>query len=347
MMEGQWKPFQYSHSRRFLPADWNKIEHKSKICKMLGPKFTARLITAVSAIFSLFPMPLLRMVGFLAGFVIFLTDRKRRRVARANLAFALGDQMAGAFKSWKICLGVFLHTGASFVEAFKLKRISKKGILKKVRITPVDKARLEKACGKGRGAVIFTAHLGGWEWISFYINALYGPPVVVGQKIKDPEVDKIVKKFRSRWGTRVLPKKGAIRGLLKGLREGRIVGMVADQSVKKNEGTEVVFFGKKTLFTPSTVLLAKRGKVPLIPVFCVRTGIGAYTLKVMEPIEIKGGEEEKEVLQQVVEATESVIRRYPCQWLWAHKRWKKTHPELYKELEGRRDTGNESMKKAA
>jgi KDO2-lipid IV(A) lauroyltransferase len=44
----------------------------------------------------------------------------------------------------------------------------------------------------------------------------------------------------------------------------------------------------------------------------LRHDIQAYTQKLLGPLE-------------------DVIKQYPEQWFWFHKRWKRTYPELYPE----------------
>jgi lauroyl/myristoyl acyltransferase len=38
----------------------------------------------------------------------------------------------------------------------------------------------------------------------------------------------------------------------------------------------------------------------------------------------------------MVDAMEAMIRRYPAQWIWFQRPWKKTHPQLYPEWAARR-----------
>jgi KDO2-lipid IV(A) lauroyltransferase len=41
--------------------------------------------------------------------------------------------------------------------------------------------------------------------------------------------------------------------------------------------------------------------------------------------------------QLITDVVEKAVRKYPDQWFWVHKRWKKYYPELYPEYQARRE----------
>jgi KDO2-lipid IV(A) lauroyltransferase len=78
----------------------------------------------------------------------------------------------------------------------------------------------------------------------------------------------------------------------------------------------------------------------VLPVFCVRDPGGALWIRAEPPLEIQRTGNLKDDLaantQRVTDAVESAVRRFPEQWFWVHKRWKKFHPEVYPEYQARR-----------
>ena len=77
-----------------------------------------------------------------------------------------------------------------------------------------------------------------------------------------------------------------------------------------------------------------------MPMFCIREPDGGLRIEVKPPLEIRrSGDLRVDLVantQRVNDAVEQVVRQYPEQWFWVHKRWKKFYPELYPEYQERR-----------
>ncbi len=285
-------------------------------------------ITRVINILSKLPLSYLTRIGYFVGVLIYILDYRHRRIVRRNLSFALPGKNS-FFSLRMMSIKTFAHMGASFIEPIKLMGISKEEIKKYFQLDSSTLELLQNICSPPYGVIMITAHIGAWEWLPFLINAYFRPSTVVGQPLKNIYLNKVVKKFRSMWGTTVLPKKGALKGLMKALRNGEIIGLVVDQAVKPEEGIEVRLFNKRTLFTSVMVTLAKRYNTPILPIFCIRERPGLFKIAVYSPILVKNEADTRMILQRVVNTIEDIILRYPEQWFWVHKRWKKTYPYLY------------------
>ena len=92
--------------------------------------------------------------------------------------------------------------------------------------------------------------------------------------------------------------------------------------------------------TPAAALLALRGRMPVVPMVCTRDSHGRYTISAKPPIVFtRTGDLRQDVqalTQRLMDFLEGAIRAYPEQWFWFHKRWKRTHPDLYPEYQVRR-----------
>ena len=64
-------------------------------------------------------------------------------------------------------------------------------------------------------------------------------------------------------------------------------------------------------------------------------------MEVKSPLEIKWtGDLRFDVqtnTQVITDVVEKAVRKYPDQWFWVHKRWKKYYPHLYPEYQARRN----------
>jgi len=135
---------------------------------------------------------------------------------------------------------------------------------------------------------------------------------------------------RTRNNTQMLEKQDAARGLLKALKNDRIVGLVIDQH--NRSGIEVDLFGKKVLQSDSASKLAIKFDALIIPLFFQRTSFGKYEAIFYDGIEAKDYEGENQV-HDLTQAQASVIEKQilsnPSQWFWQHKRFKKFNKEIY------------------
>ena len=115
--------------------------------------------------------------------------------------------------------------------------------------------------------------------------------------------------------------------MIRALSQNRIVGILIDQRAKRSEGVWVDFFGRKAPTTPALAVLAMRTGVPVLPVFMIRNEHGRHHLLVKEFLQlVDTGDIKKDVetnTQIINDTLESVIRQYPDQWFWVHRRWER------------------------
>jgi KDO2-lipid IV(A) lauroyltransferase len=126
----------------------------------------------------------------------------------------------------------------------------------------------------------------------------------------------------------------------KTLRRGGVIALLVDQS-RRREGVDVDFFGHRVTTTPAPAFLSIRCNCPILPIFCTREPDGRLTIHVESPLEVKrSGDLHDDIqasTQLMTDVVEYMVRKYPEQWLWAHKRWKKYYPHLYPEYQLRRE----------
>jgi len=187
------------------------------------------------------------------------------------------------------------------------------------------------AKAKGRGVLVATAHLGNWE-LSAFAHALMTEPMhIVVRPLDNPRLDAWVERRRALSGNRIIRKKEAAREILRALKAGEAVGILIDQNVVASEGVFVDFFGRKACAGTGFVKLAHHSRAPVIPGFALwEPKEQMYILRFYPEIEMTG--DVAADTQSVHSFLESVIRQYPDQWLWVHRRWKTRppgEPDLY------------------
>ena len=277
-------------------------------------------------------MTLGRMIGTLA----YLIDVPHRRIARRNLRLAFPDWSPEKIR--RTSKRVFQHFGTTFVEVWQLSTYSEADVLARVRV--VGEERWRRALDRNQGLILVSAHLGNWEFGTQYTACfMHKPTLGVVKQIRFKPLNQWVHNLRTRFGITIIYKKGALPDMRRALRSNGVVGLLVDQSRRK-ESVDVNFFGHRVPATPAAAFLGLRCKSPILPIFCVREASGQLTVHVDEPLNIRwSGDLRSDVqanTQLITDAVERMIRKYPDQWFWVHKRWKKYYPDLYPEYQARK-----------
>ena len=247
--------------------------------------------------------------------ILDLAVPKLRRTALRNL------QIANLPAS--IADGVFANLARTIQIFAKLPTIQKQNISDYIRYEGFE--HYEEAKRRGKGVLFATAHMGNWE-LSAYSHALMTEPMnVVVRPLDNASLDAIVEERRAMSGNRIISKKDAARDILKALKKNEPVGILIDQNVSLHEGTFVDFFGTKACAGTAFARIAAHSGAAVIPGFALwNEGEQKYVLKFYPLIAITG--DVVEDTRRVHAVIEQVIREYPDQWLWLHRRWKTRPP---------------------
>ncbi|NOX41086.1 MAG: lauroyl acyltransferase [Alphaproteobacteria bacterium] len=108
------------------------------------------------------------------------------------------------------------------------------------------------------------------------------------------------------------------RGLLGHLRKGGAIALLNDQAAR--EGVELRFFGEPALTMTSAAEFAIKYNAHLFPYYGIRQPNGVdFCVEIQEPIALASPED---MTQSLNDSLEGMVRRYPEQWFWIHRRWK-------------------------
>jgi KDO2-lipid IV(A) lauroyltransferase len=267
------------------------------------------------------PLPVAYALGrFYAG----LLDRaipRLRHVARRNLAMALPELMP--VRHAEIVDGVFRSIGRLLVAFAKFPYIRRDNLARWVRLEGGE--HFDAALREGRGVLFATAHLGNWELSAFAHALLAAPMNVVVRPLDNPFIDAMVERRRALTGNRPIGKKDFARAILKALAANEAVGILIDQNASPTDGVFVDFFGVKACAGAGFAKFAAHSGAAVIPGFALWSeSERQYVLRFYPPVVMTGDvARDTQALQSKLE---EVIREYPDQWLWIHRRWK-TRPE--------------------
>jgi KDO2-lipid IV(A) lauroyltransferase len=286
---------------------------------------TYLLLRGFSLFINFLPESIALWVGRQLGALGYYLDWEHRNVALQNLRLAFGQEKAMT-EIRGIAKKAFQNLAMVAIEFFRIPKMDSGTFAEKVNVQGME--IVERVSNEGKGVLLLLSHFGNWELMGWMSKVLGNPIMVIAKPIKKNwRVAQLVARVRTEAGLEVIPTEKASRKVLQALSRNRFVGILIDQRAKRSEGIWVDFFGRKAPTTPALAVLAMRTGAPVLPIFMVRKGHRHHQLSIREPLVlVDTGDIKKDVeanTRLMNETLESMIRQYPEQWFWVHRRWER------------------------
>jgi Kdo2-lipid IVA lauroyltransferase/acyltransferase len=260
-----------------------------------------------------------------------------RRVAARNLEIAMPELLSEDRE--KIIAGSFKNLSRILLEMSRFPSLTREKLadLIEFRFDPELLEKQKKIRDEGRGTILVSPHLGNWELLVYGYSALHEPMSYLARPLDNPLLEDLTVRLRTRFGNRPINKKNSVPAAIKVLREAGLLGILADVNAHPKEGVFVPLFGVPACTSAGPATLAIRTDSVIIPLAGVWDETAGKYIAVngdlIEPA--RTGDRQKDIVETTARFTaevEKLIRAYPDQWLWIHKRWKTRppgEPELY------------------
>jgi KDO2-lipid IV(A) lauroyltransferase len=235
------------------------------------------------------------------------TPRKRRLCAELHSRAAGGLSGAEARRRARACYRSYARmiVDTVWIHAIGLDEMFEHGSIDNVEI-------LHNAREGGKGAVLVIAHLGSWDIAASLALAAGYPVSTVMAPVGPPWITELLAWSRKAKNMELFTPMAAARGLLRALREGRMVALLIDIP-EGGPTTTVQFCNGPVDFSTGPAFFARRTGAPIIPAECWRTKKG-YRLRFREPFFADRDDDETAVTQRVATILEEGVRRIPEQW---------------------------------
>ncbi|HKY50224.1 MAG TPA: lysophospholipid acyltransferase family protein [Candidatus Limnocylindria bacterium] len=257
--------------------------------------------------------PFAEVVGTLA----YLSAPRARRAVRANLSVIAPERNGRG-----LVRRIFVEQTRNYVEIFAIPRLDKKRFLAEIRTDGWE--HVAHAYDRGKGVIFASAHLGPVSVVGQMLLA-HGYPVALPIEAERSEFQRAVNRARGGAGLQLI-RTDSSRGIFRVLREGKMLGILADRAVT-GVGQRVEFFGREALLPSAPVVLALRTGATLLPAFAGRND-GILTASFEPPIEIPNtGDRDADVregVQRFARVLETYVRRAPDQWTVFEDFWRGT-----------------------
>jgi KDO2-lipid IV(A) lauroyltransferase len=287
------------------------------------------LARAIISGLGILPRPLAIAAGRVMGRIAYFLPGKLRRTGQRNLELAFPE--LSATERSRFLRGCFDNLGRLLGEFTQLPRVTPEKLRRLIEYDEVGLAHLREAEKSKRGVIFLTGHIGSWELLSFGWSALEYPISFLVRPIDNERVEEMIEAIRTRFGNQAIDKKSAARQALRVLRQGGTLGILSDLNSHPHEGVFVPFFGTLACTTAGIATLALKTDAVVIPTCAIwDKSRRRYLFHGDPPVElVRTGDHERDVelnTARFAAAVERMIRLYPDQWLWIHKRWKTRPP---------------------
>lgn len=281
----------------------------------------ACLYVVLSVPLAIFPLKF----GEFLGILLFYLWRSRRNIAIENLRKSISSHALSISETpEKIIRDNFRNLGRSLSEIIKIYYGAGRKIIDSVKIEGAE--NVYKAKSEGRGILFITGHCGNWELMVVATSAKLLPSSGIARQINNPYINRLIERVRQRYGNSVIYKKGALKAVMKVLKNNGSVGILMDQAVLSDEGYVVDFLGRGAWTTKMPALIARKTGAVVLPAFIHRTEKG-HKIKIYPAVELSDtGDKEAAVLEDTKKFSgfiETYIKEHPSEWLWIHRRWKR------------------------
>lgn len=190
---------------------------------------------------------------------------------------------------------------------------------------------LEGVLAQGKGAVIATGHAGNWELMGGALSQAGFPLIGVAMRQRDAAMDRFINEYRRLVGMHIIYKND-VREMFRMMKEGWIVGLLADQDTSRHDGIVLDFFGKPTNCVPGPAAMARSAGIGIVPGYITRKEDGTHKIIFHAPVEVPRTKDKRADIRTAEQAVNRVleqhIREHPEEWFWLHDRWKSMREEF-------------------
>jgi len=278
------------------------------------------------------PYPFVARFGEGLGSFLYRIPSGRRRVVRANLRACFPEKTDAeiddlARQTFRMVFRSFAERGifwtGSEAQMRRWVQIDDQADLIAMDGTPHILVTLHLA-GVEAGAIRLTIHLR--EHVGRAGASLY-------TKQKNGLFDDFLKRARGRFGAKMIARNDSARDILRSLKQGEALQLIADMDFGERDSEYVPFFGVPALTLTSVSRLARVGKARVVPIYTeMLPDYQGYVLRILPPWDHYPGDSVTDDTRRMNAFFEDCIRPRIPEYYWVHKRFKNRpegEPALY------------------
>ncbi|WP_298883270.1 lysophospholipid acyltransferase family protein [uncultured Polaribacter sp.] len=282
------------------------------------------LVYPIIWLVSRLPMRVLYILSDFFYVIIYYVFKYRKQVVLQNISYAFPEKSEK--EKNKIAKGFYKHFTDIFIESVKSFSMSEKEVLKRYKYKNPE--LIDKYEKEGKSIALVGAHLANWEWS-------YSLPLVLNikvygaySKLRNEHFEKMLKKFREKFGVIGLKTSDTVKGMLKNY-TNKVQGLyilLSDQSpmVEKTFYWSK-FFGVKVPVHTGAEMISKKFNLVVINYVTKKIKRGYYETEFEVIAENPKEYNNFELTEKYLKLTEKNIKEQPELYLWSHNRFKHQH----------------------
>jgi len=277
-------------------------------------------ITAQRIIFAIIPrLPrfLHPPIAVVTALIFFLMLTRERRAVAGNVRRVSGKRGLGL--QWKV-YWVFYSFCDLMVSYCYVPQATHSELLGMLVDQERGAANIEQCLAAGNGLIVWTAHLGNWEFASRLLE-MHGRPVNVARVVEDKPAEITLRNLMASERLKIVDLRGGAAAtieLLQALRRNEIVAMQGDR-VYQRHSADVRFFSQPASFPLGPFLLSQVSGAPVLPGFVIREGWLRYRACMGGPIAPVPAEDGDaglhRALEDAVRFLEKTLTTHYDQWM--------------------------------
>jgi KDO2-lipid IV(A) lauroyltransferase len=261
------------------------------------------------------PLPLLRGLGVVFGWALYLLVRSRRRVVDINLTICF-PEWTPSFRR-RQSIRTFVAFAQAWLDRGWLWHASPEVLRERLRLC----GALEELAGEAP-TVLFAPHFvgldAGWTALTQQGKRSY-TTIYTDQANK--VADAWILAGRKRFGGRLFGRIEGVKPIIAGLKAGEPLYLLPDMNFGPEESLFVPFYGRPAATVPSLSRFARLSRAKVVPILCRLTSTG-YEIEVLPAwMDFPSGDLEADTAR-MNRTLETYIKQMPEQYYWVHKRFK-------------------------
>lgn len=285
----------------------------------LAPRYWGTWVV-VGILFLMAPLPLIitRAVGGVLGKVMFLVNRKRRRIVQVNLRLCFPDLSDN--ERARLMRRHFMVYGQSFTDIAHLAWSSRRRLQRMTRWRGLETYR--QCLDQGRRVILLAPHFVGMNF-SGALLAREHPTFCIMKPVRNAVIDWLLHRARTRFSARALQRNQRLLPAIRALQRGYTFFYLPDEDLGPQHSLLVPFFGVAAATLPTLGRIAALCNAVVIPCFVrLLPWGGGYEVILQPPLENFPTGHDADDAACMNRAIEGGVREIPEQYFWTFKMFK-------------------------
>ena len=265
---------------------------------------------------AMLPLVVVRAMGKLLGWVLYVLVASRRRVVTINLSLCFPERSSEEIRS--LTRQTFVYFAQAWLDRSWVWHAPRSWILRRVAFTGAT----HELAGT-EPTVVFVPHFVGMDaaWGAVVLR-IPRPSTTIYTDQSNKLIDRWILRGRRRWGNmRLFGRIEGVKPIVAAIRAGQPLYLLPDMDFGPQESIFVPFFGIPTATVPSLPRFARLGRAKVVSAVVSMTATG-YELKILPAWENFPTHDVVADTALMNKKLEGYIRAQPAQYFWVHKRFK-------------------------